>query len=437
MNSKTNQKIFNLNLAIMKKFLFYLIIAFAILSSSGVMAQQGFGTNQPDKSAAVEIVSTKRGLLIPRIELTATNVAAPVTDPAQSLLVYNTEPNGSGVTAVTPGFYFWDTDRWVRFIDADDNNTTTVVAGQGIVVEADTTDPTNTEYTVSVAPGASEEMVLVTIEDPANAGEFITEWVSYADFIDDLIAADNGLTYDPATNTIELGGELTKDTTISTGTNDLIFSVDEDGAIKITGDGLEAMDPEAIPAGATVAVMLADGTLQTFDLATLISGLTVTADNGLTMVDNNIQLGGVLIEEETVITTDADHTLAIAGLQAAAAANEIVVVEATGVLRTVKRSISAATSSSLDVDNITGYSSYVQEINISATIGASDLDVVLPNASAANEGQVVNIRIVNTVEPDNYLNIKVGGTTLTYGAMPYQGWVVKSDGAVWMIVGRN
>jgi len=106
MNSKTNQKIFNLNLAIMKKLLFYLIIAFAILSSSGVMAQQGFGTNQPDKSAAVEIVSSKRGLLIPRIELTATNLAAPVTAPAQSLLVYNTEPNGTGETAVTPGFYY-------------------------------------------------------------------------------------------------------------------------------------------------------------------------------------------------------------------------------------------------------------------------------------------------------------------------------------------
>ena len=69
MNLKTSKQIFNLNFMTMKKLLFYVVIAFAILSSSNMMAQQGFGTNTPDKSAAVDIVSTKRGMLIPRIAL--------------------------------------------------------------------------------------------------------------------------------------------------------------------------------------------------------------------------------------------------------------------------------------------------------------------------------------------------------------------------------
>lgn len=49
----------------------------------------GIGTATPDASAKLDIVDANRGVLIPRVALTATNVAAPVTTPATSLLVYN------------------------------------------------------------------------------------------------------------------------------------------------------------------------------------------------------------------------------------------------------------------------------------------------------------------------------------------------------------
>ena len=88
------------------------IVLVLVLSANLAFAQEGFGTQQPDKSAAIHIESGKRGLLIPRVELTRTNVAAPVITPvAQSLLVYNTKE----VNDVSPGYYYWDTDRWVRF----------------------------------------------------------------------------------------------------------------------------------------------------------------------------------------------------------------------------------------------------------------------------------------------------------------------------------
>src|SRR5690606_21394190 len=73
-----------------------------------VYAQQGFGTNAPDRSAAVDIVSTKRGLLIPRISLTGTNDATTVNNPHNSLLVYNTNTSASGPDQVTPGFYYYE-----------------------------------------------------------------------------------------------------------------------------------------------------------------------------------------------------------------------------------------------------------------------------------------------------------------------------------------
>ncbi len=470
MNFKTNKQIFNLNFITMKKLLFYFVIAFAILSSSGMMAQQGFGTNMPDKSAAVDIVSTKRGMLIPRIELTATSVAAPVTTPATSLLVYNTNTAGD----VTPGFYYWDGAKWVRFMDTDSNHTTTVVGGQGIIVTPDTTDPNNTEYTVSVDPGASDEMVLVTIENPdwgqPDEPQFITEWVAYSEFIDDLIGASNGLTYNAATNEIELGGALTRDTTIDTDEHDLTFNVgngtegsvifdvaangtlhfdvDADGVIQITGDGVAALDMDVDDmTDVTVAVMSSSGVLQKIPLEDLLAQTTYTADSGLTMTGNNVQLGGDLTQATTITTdgntfeiaTDGTGTLAITGLEAATAANTIVVADATtGVLRTVKRSISEATTATLNVANITDYSPYVQEVNVATTLAAADIDVVLPAASVENRGQVVNIRITNGDDShDGYLNIKVGTNILTWGAMPYQGWIVKSDGDEWVVVGRN
>ncbi|MCM0667684.1 tail fiber domain-containing protein [Flavobacterium tyrosinilyticum] len=60
-----------------------------------------------------------------------------------------------------------------------------------------------------------------------------------------------------------------------------------------------------------------------------------TADNGLTITSGNIQLGGTLIKP-SVLTTTAANTLAIPGLQAGAKADEIVTMDANGVLRKIK-----------------------------------------------------------------------------------------------------
>ncbi len=64
----------------------------------------GIGTATPNASAKLEITDANRGVLIPRIALTATNAATPVTTPATSLLVYNTATAGTTPNNVTPGF---------------------------------------------------------------------------------------------------------------------------------------------------------------------------------------------------------------------------------------------------------------------------------------------------------------------------------------------
>jgi hypothetical protein len=87
------------------------------LLSAGLHAQNvGIGTSSPHPSARLHISDNARGLLIPNVALTGTNDVTTVSSPATSLLVYNTNTAGTGATAVTPGFYYWDGSQWVRLL---------------------------------------------------------------------------------------------------------------------------------------------------------------------------------------------------------------------------------------------------------------------------------------------------------------------------------
>ncbi|MCX8112666.1 MAG: hypothetical protein N3E49_05655 [Bacteroidia bacterium] len=76
----------------------------------------GIGTALPDPSARLHIEDNQRGLLIPRLGLSARNVAAPVVNPAFGLLVFNTATAGAGSNRVWPGFYWWNGSEWVRLL---------------------------------------------------------------------------------------------------------------------------------------------------------------------------------------------------------------------------------------------------------------------------------------------------------------------------------
>ncbi len=121
----------------MKKILIPSLLLFATSLSFG----QGVGINNsganPANSAMLDVVATDKGILVPRVALTATNAAGPITAPATSLLVYNTVSAGAGATAVTPGFYYWDGAAWQRF-DVGNNTGDWKILGN-----ANTTSGTN------------------------------------------------------------------------------------------------------------------------------------------------------------------------------------------------------------------------------------------------------------------------------------------------------
>lgn len=79
-------------------------------SKNGLSQNIGINTSgaTPDASAGLDISFTDKGLLIPRVNITNLNAASPITSPATSLLVYNT----NATTGL--GYYYWDGSRWVN-----------------------------------------------------------------------------------------------------------------------------------------------------------------------------------------------------------------------------------------------------------------------------------------------------------------------------------
>lgn len=69
-------------------------------------AQIGIGTSNPDTTAILDISSSSKGLLIPRVTLSSTLDATTILKPATGLLVYNTTPNFLTDNFVIAGFYY-------------------------------------------------------------------------------------------------------------------------------------------------------------------------------------------------------------------------------------------------------------------------------------------------------------------------------------------
>jgi hypothetical protein len=101
---------------------------------TGTNGNIGIGNKSPDNSALLQIgtgTTNSQGLLIPQVQLTATNAAGPVSSPANGLLVFNTVTASAGSTIVNPGFYYWlsSVPAWVPILDNTPPNAGWMVTG--------------------------------------------------------------------------------------------------------------------------------------------------------------------------------------------------------------------------------------------------------------------------------------------------------------------
>lgn len=147
----------------MRKIFFLFTIT---ISSISLFAQQnvGIGTTTPDASAILDITSTNKGVLIPRVALNDYTTSSPVTSPTEGLLIYN----ATGTEA--HGFWYWDGTQWVQVGSGSSSGGTlddaynfggaglgrTITADNGSVEINMTSSATNTEgLTVTAANGSS------------------------------------------------------------------------------------------------------------------------------------------------------------------------------------------------------------------------------------------------------------------------------------------
>ena len=111
----------------MKKFITLLLFLSTLFS----YAQIGIGTDNPDPSAAIDIVSSNSGMLLPRLKMSERDN---ISNPAQGLMIYCTDCGSNGQLQLFNGSSWFglslteassndmDNDGYTNDVDCDDTN---------------------------------------------------------------------------------------------------------------------------------------------------------------------------------------------------------------------------------------------------------------------------------------------------------------------------
>lgn len=83
-------------------------------SIKSLKVDDGTNSSTYNTNALIDLQSGSKGLLLPRITLTATSSASPLSAFIAGMTIYNTATAGD----VTPGYYYSDGTKWIRLADA-------------------------------------------------------------------------------------------------------------------------------------------------------------------------------------------------------------------------------------------------------------------------------------------------------------------------------
>ncbi|MCX6248177.1 MAG: hypothetical protein NTW10_10605 [Bacteroidetes bacterium] len=179
----------------MKKILTLLVVFFAVgsLQFYGQNVAVNDDGSAPDASAMLDVKSTTRGFLPPRVALTTTSSASPITSPADGLFVYDT----ASVSDVTPGYYYWLTSQWVRF-------TTGAIPFNVVIKSADATllktenmvlaSGTSTTLTLPAVTAGTDDGVTITVKNTGAVTDLISVQAQSGKTIDGVASAPATLT---------------------------------------------------------------------------------------------------------------------------------------------------------------------------------------------------------------------------------------------------
>ena len=149
-----------------------------LLFSTSLFAQTGIGTTTPDASAKLDVSSSNKGFLPPRVTLTSTTDISTISSPATGLLVYNTG-NNAGLSA---GYYFWNGAVWATIATAGGSGSVAAEYGaQYLASTINIPNATPTDVITFTLPSAGTWEIIYFLRAQGTAG-FAAEFAIYDPF---------------------------------------------------------------------------------------------------------------------------------------------------------------------------------------------------------------------------------------------------------------
>src|SRR5690625_5261181 len=301
----------------MKRILYTVIVL--LVFTNIMVAQLGVGTEAPNTSSQLEVVSADRGILIPRIELESTTDQSTIRNGnVNSLMVFNTQT----VNDVSPGYYYWYVDKWYKLATTAGEIITTLI------------DNENGTYLYTSEDGTQTLIDIPTsvVNDIINQGDVYTEIINLIDTNETVtIIEDHGngtYTYYNE-NEIDANGTIIGAGVTIDVVGDVVTNIQNQGDIydEIINILVAESDIFVDNGDGTFTHTTVDGDVQTFDAntTTMVNNgdgtYTFTNANGDTItvdvigdVVTNIQNGGDiyneiinLIDLNETITTIVDN----------------------------------------------------------------------------------------------------------------------------------
>ena len=151
----------------MKKIVF-IILSIGVFANAS--AQSGIGTTTPDPSAKLDVSSTNKGFLPPRVTLASSSDITTIPNPVTALLVYNT---GNNVN-LSAGYYYWNGTAWTKI-----GNSGSILASNTVTISATGAAPTTgtrtIDKTVAIDNGATRRITLQLgyVGSAAGSGDYL------------------------------------------------------------------------------------------------------------------------------------------------------------------------------------------------------------------------------------------------------------------------
>lgn len=345
----------------------YILPFLALLLSSGIAYGQNVGINTSgnpaDNSSMLDISANDKGVLIPRVALTATNSASPISSPMASLLVYNTATAGD----VTPGYYYWTGSAWTRLINQANIN--------GTFINNGTATQTTANFNIQSAAAANVGGV---IRGAASQTADLQQWQNSSGTPLARVDASGNVT---GVNVSATGNLAVTGTSSHTGAASFSNTVTATGLTTLNGGLTES---------GTVSITGATNINTSGNNGTAIG----TGGTGSVTIGNST--GGITIPDATnfVLNTTTGTKIGTTATQKLGFFNATPVVQQSGNIITGLQNLGLITSGSIASSNLPG--SFSGFANPSTTIGLTATNGSATTAMRSDAAPALSVAIVPT-----------------------------------------